>query len=436
MHITTRNVNTAFHTLVSIFHEGTANIIKKDSRNGPVIMIDEPVIVTYTHPRERVLFNSARDANPFFHLYEALWMLAGRFDVKSVAYYASNMKNYSDDGITLNGAYGHRWRCGIRSDEEGNFRHDVDQIQIIINHLRADPNSRRAVLQMWNVEDDLLKIGQQCSMCYGEGEIHSHNPTCPRCKGRKMEGVSKDVCCNLSVMFSLRPCKECEGGTGHFWNSIWPEPTHCLRCKQPTAYLDMTVTNRSNDMVWGMLGANYVHFTFLQEYIAGCLGVEVGKYHHFTNNLHVYDWNWKPEEWLKSDQEVNDRDSGIPARSDLYQWREGPKSLTTVPLVKNQTTFDRELPLFVSAFNGEKEPLDCVPYWKEPFFETVAKPALMAYRRYKQKLGSVGWCKEIKADDWRIACTNWIKRRIDHDDPSTACVGTTTDQLLNKGKQK
>jgi hypothetical protein len=35
----------------------------------------------------------------------------------------------------------------------------------------------------------------------------------------------------------------------------------------------MTVTNRSNDLCWGMLGANYVHFTILQEYLAARLGV-------------------------------------------------------------------------------------------------------------------------------------------------------------------
>src|SRR5262249_11634251 len=148
---------------------------------GTVLVIDEPVTITYTHPRERVLFNTVRDANPFFHLYEALWMLAGRNDVAPLSYYNSRMKEFSDDGKTLNGAYGYRWR-NARGREYGSGLTIVmvddptlptgkrpvcadlsvgscDQLDTLVNHLRADPTSRRAVLQMWNVEDDLLKIG-------------------------------------------------------------------------------------------------------------------------------------------------------------------------------------------------------------------------------------------------------------------------------------
>ena len=45
-----------------------------------------------------------------------------------------------------------------------------------------DVESRRAVLQMWNVEDDLLKVDS-----------------------------SRDVCCNLSVLFTVERgvCREC-----------------------------------------------------------------------------------------------------------------------------------------------------------------------------------------------------------------------------------
>ena len=91
MHLKTRNVNTAFKTLVGIFHsrglsyDPQLQFSGRDSRNGRVIVLDEPVLMTYSHPCERVLFNQARDCNPFFHVYEALWMLAGRNDVASVS---------------------------------------------------------------------------------------------------------------------------------------------------------------------------------------------------------------------------------------------------------------------------------------------------------------------------------------------------------------
>lgn len=72
MHLTTRNVSSAFRTLVELFDKGhavadkgtapyddpwgrrlSAPVVRRESRNGPVLMIDEPVTVTYTHPTER-----------------------------------------------------------------------------------------------------------------------------------------------------------------------------------------------------------------------------------------------------------------------------------------------------------------------------------------------------------------------------------------------
>jgi thymidylate synthase len=438
MHITTRNVNTAFQELVTIFRDGykfsgryrdlggKCTIVERPSRNGNVLMIDEPVTVTYTHPRERVLFNEARDVNPFFHMYEALWMLAGRNDVESVAYYASNMKNYSDNGKTLNGAYGYRWRHAWSQDDLSQH----DQIQIIIDHLRADQNSRRAVLQMWNVEDDLLKIGGGCPTCNGQWteeqaiKLDEKSPSqggvCPNCSGTNKPFIDskifKDVCCNLSVMFSIRE----EGLTiERFLNSKHIKSdgnVATMRPPTPKSFLDMTVTNRSNDMIWGMLGANYVHFTILQEYIAGCLGVEVGLYHHFTNNLHVYENNWKPDEWLKEPQQFGFHSSNGDDWGGQYRdWK-------TIPLVKDQATFDREVELFVRQFDGSTEASvpgrNSANNYIEPFLRYVAQPMLMAFQAYKRRerdveamLVALEWCKEIQADDWRIAATNWINRR-------------------------
>lgn len=401
MHLNFRNVNTAFHELVKGIHTGSITTSKKSTRNGFVFQVDEPMLITYSHPKERVLFNQERDANPFFMLYEALWMLAGRNDVGSVAYYAKQMREYSDDGKTLNGAYGYRWRHS-QENQNSPFEKEHDQIQLIIDHLRADQNSRRAVLQMWNVEDDLLKIGLKDTGKVADGFLASDKPgfhpvTVP---------ASKDVCCNLSVMFSLREKDYIKTIGGGF----------AMEAAVGNWVLDMTVTNRSNDMIWGMLGANYVHFTFLQEYIAGCLGVEVGRYHHFTNNLHVYDWNWKPDDWLKEPQQFGFHDSNGD------DWGGQYKTWKTIPLVKDQATFDREVVEFVDKFNGKRSvgvyPKTSSMNWQEPFLRGVAEPMLMAFQFYKERVKNVEWnliaeewCKEIQADDWRIACTNWIKRR-------------------------
>lgn len=366
MHLKFRNINQAFRELVSGIHSNTIPTTRRSSRNGDVLMIEEPCVITYTHPRERVLFNSARDANPFFALYESMWMIAGRNDVQSLAYYVKDIGKYSDDGKTFNGAYGYRWRHAKLYP-----RHN-DQLKRLIDHLKRTPDSRRAVLSMWNVEDDLLKIDS-----------------------------SRDVCCNLSVCFSIRTWYESEG--------------HDASGEPPHRALDMTVFNRSNDMILGMLGANVVHFSILQEYMAAHLGVEVGVYNQVTNNLHCYVSNWEPERWLGDvlpdfyERYPNMRD-GEPYNPEwCYSWHK-PKLLS---LVSDPATFDRELPEFVELHKGPEEPT-CKIAWQEPFFRDVASPMLRAFHVYKRKdyEAALVWAGRIEADDWRIAARSWIERRV------------------------
>lgn len=57
--------------------------------------------------------------------------------------------------------------------------------------------------------------------------------------------------------------------------------------------LDMTVMCRSNDIIWGAYGANAVHFSVLQEYLAAAIGVKVGKMYQFSNNWHAYTKVWE-----------------------------------------------------------------------------------------------------------------------------------------------
>ncbi len=87
------------------------------TRNGAAYEFPGPVVTTYTHPRERVLFYKERDANPFFHFMESMWMLAGRNDVDWIMQFNGRMNTYSDDGVTFHGAYGHRWRTWFNKDQ-------------------------------------------------------------------------------------------------------------------------------------------------------------------------------------------------------------------------------------------------------------------------------------------------------------------------------
>jgi hypothetical protein len=104
----------------------------------------------------------------------------------------------------------------------------ADQIPEAIQMLREQQNSRRVTMAIWNPNDDL---GTE----------------------------SRDIPCNVHV--NLRIVGGC---------------------------LDLTVFNRSNDLFWGMLGANIVQFSFLLEYIAAKVGVRPGVLTQVSTNLHAY----------------------------------------------------------------------------------------------------------------------------------------------------
>lgn len=202
--------------------------IQRDSRNGPVLL-GPSVATVYERPIERVIFHPERDANPFFHLYESLWMLAGRNDVAGPLKYAKNMASYSDSGDTFHAAYGHRWRRWPAKYPRVALGEPLDQLGEIALALRKNPECRRQVLAMWDPVRDL-------------------------------GGTGKDLPCN---------------DTATFQRGVHGE-------------LNLTVFCRSNDIVWGAYGANAVHFSFLLEYTALWIGCPVGTYTQISVNWHGY----------------------------------------------------------------------------------------------------------------------------------------------------
>lgn len=342
MHFHFRNVNDAFKRLVSGIHQGHIPTVCEPSRAGEVLRIEEPVIITYSHPQERVLFNRKRDCNPFFHLFESLWMLAGRNNLASLGYYNSRMQEFSDNGKTFHGAYGYRW-CNYPGCPTA-YR---NQLGYIIRVLQDDPTSRRAVLGVWDPKLDLVPQAEQ-NLPY-----LNYQP-------------GRDYPCNTHAYFSLR------GGA-----------------------LDMTVCNRSNDLIWGTLGTNVVHWSMLQEYLAACLKARVGYYHQISNNAHVYTAHWEPEGWLAA-----------YAQEPKFDYDE----YHPVPLVQNPARFDGECIQFVSSIDGN---------FGDPFLHFVAQPMCAAFRahklrRYRGDNGALELVNAVQAEDWRTAGTAWIDKRMRH----------------------
>lgn len=137
MELKARNVNHAFTHAWWLLK--TSGVTEK-SRAGEVVVLPEPLLTTYERPWERVLFDPYRDANPVFHLVEAIWMLAGRNDVKSLLEYNANYDKFAEPNGAVHGAYGFRWREHF----------DIDQIKGVVNYLAEHPQGRRAVIGMWD----------------------------------------------------------------------------------------------------------------------------------------------------------------------------------------------------------------------------------------------------------------------------------------------
>ena len=300
----------------------------RSSRNGDVLVADSPVMTEYKAPRERVLFWPAREANPFFHLAEALWMLNGGNDVASMAWYVKHMAEFSDDGKTFHGAYGYRWL----------YKFHFDQLEMIIRRLVEGPEDRRCVLQMWDAHLDL-------------------------------NATSKDVPCNTHVYFTRN------------WHGA----------------LDMTVCCRSNDIIWGAYGANAVHFSMLQEFMAAGIGCAVGSYWQLSNNFHAYRKVFDP---LLAAYNRDQLDMSLVG--DQYHKRVCP-----YPLVSTDLKSWR-LDLYAFITNYPNRP------FIDPFFTEVAMPMRQAHKLYKDGdlEGAIDIAGTICAQDWTVACCEWLERRL------------------------
>jgi len=335
--IKARNVNDALYRGIDLFNDDTQYRVQ-ESRNGDTYEALEPVTTVYNKPWERVCLIAERDANPFFHYIEGLWMLAGRKDLKSLTYFVKSMENFSDDGQTLWGAYGWRWKSYFYKD----------QLSIIIDMLKTNPDDRRCVLQMWDANKDLNRQG-------------------------------KDVPCNTNIYFKIRDNE-----------------------------LHMTVCNRSNDMLWGAYGANVVHMSMLQEYLASMLGVEIGVYRQVSDSFHVY---LNPV-WDK----VKDLEIDIYTHKDIKNpYDTYINEHEHLPLFSNANTLDWELNKFFMMYpvdNWLYDDLDDIN-WSNSALKDIAVPMVRAYASYKNGDFKYAYEKinDIKALDWRRACLDWVRKR-------------------------
>lgn len=322
--ITVTNVNVALP--IGVGHLRSQGI-RRPSRNGPVLESPYPVCTIYKHPDDNVLICPVRRANPYFHLYEALWIIAGRNDVASLAQFNARMGEYSDDGETFNGAYGARLRA----------RWGVDQLASAKEQLAKDADTRRVVCSMWDPATD-------------------------------MGGKSKDLPCNTQLYFLVRDKR-----------------------------LSLTVTCRSNDIIWGAYGANAVQFSFLLQYMAGMSGYEYGPLYQISNSFHAYtEMPGNPWGALVDHYKING------ACIDPFNLYDGVP-IDRVELINDKVLFDSELDIFVD------QPFNSTIGYSNKFFADVAVPMMLAWRARKLYDGDTErhHISNIHDTRWRKACEMW-----------------------------
>lgn len=312
--------------------------ITADSRNGPVIRFPETTMITLTHPWERVNFSPARDANPFFHLMEAMAMIAGFNSVPVLAYYAKNMASFSDDGETFNSFYGTRM-------------HQNDQLYTVIKNLRTNPDSRQELVMLWDPAD--------------------------------LTKATKDKACNFAMLFEV------------FQGN-----------------LRMNTFNRSNDAIWGgITGANVVHFSFFQEYVACALNLDMGSWTHTSANLHVYQENPKLNPIVIEANQDEDLTAYPHQRTWLFEAQDFDYGL-----------FREELEAFFSLHEILLKTVDPKSMirlsdfaFSFKFLQHTVRPMAMTWANYKaDKTNTTDihlWIDSIESQDWRKAAKAWMKRR-------------------------
>jgi thymidylate synthase len=170
---------------------------------------------TINYPLNRVITTKARNFNQEYSDYEWEWYLKGDRDASEISERAKIWKQMFVEGTTeVNSNYGYFW----------NYNNQLDRM---IDELKANPSSRRAILVHYDLNE--------------------------------LDRYKFDTPCNDVLNFYI------EDG-----------------------FLSLTVFARSIDLWFGFCNDQYC-FSKLMELVAERLNCKIGKMHWFITNLHLYE---------------------------------------------------------------------------------------------------------------------------------------------------
>lgn len=135
--MTFRNANEAF-----IYHLKQLQSASESRPRGMKVKECLGVSFSIANPRDRITNNPIRQMSLSFAFGEFLWYLRGSDRLDIIEYYSKMYPNFSDDKVTVNGAYGARIFGGKLSQWE--------QVKSI---LLRDPDSRQAVISIHQPRD-------------------------------------------------------------------------------------------------------------------------------------------------------------------------------------------------------------------------------------------------------------------------------------------
>lgn len=353
MEIVVDGVNQALPAALSILRVSGVRHTAASVANERSTLEHPGVFITvYEKPNRNVLFDPVREANPFFHYLETMWILAGRNDVGFLKSILAGMARYTDDGLTYHGAYGWRLRQWPEHTDDGGLVGYKDQVQQAIDLLRAKPTTRQVVMSIWN---PLLDLGT----------------------------ATKDMPCNDLIMLKVRDGK-----------------------------LNLTVANRSNDAILGAYGANAVQFSMLQMYMAAKIGVGVGRYTQVSDSMHVYEDDPYWQHYIQHDPEDRWDGSGAKLR-DPYA-KLGDANLFEAGIETFDRDLEEFFDRYATGAVGETIESNTEPVFQTPAIADAFSMynALMLYKakRYDE---AAEQADKIIASDWRLGCCAWLKRRAD-----------------------
>lgn len=188
------------------------------------------------NPRNRIPYVKGRELSIHYLVAELLWYLSGNDSTEWISNYSTFWSKISDDGTTANSAYGARIFKPHDRIAKG-IDKTWTQWQYVIDELKSDHDSRRAVIHIRSPQDSIL--------------------------------AALDVPCTLSLQFFLRD--------------------DCVH---------MVTSMRSSDVILG-LAYDVPAFTIFQELLALQLTKELGRpiglgsYTHLSASLHVYERHFK-----------------------------------------------------------------------------------------------------------------------------------------------